>query len=228
MDMKVQSGRRALRQAAAATVQETAVERAAMEVPDGPPVDNRHLFCRYASTATGCSRGEACCFAHGPMGTLTASAYTARRSERTRASHGAVATTAMFLSVMVNRPASGPRPVISALASLTPDVSANTGRRLCFQLVDEVFPQEAVGKQLPREHYRPPPRSGNHRHTERRRASVANNLASRARAIQSAWNLAWEAGSATEDELPDRELIQEMVKGLVGLMTPRRVQGYAA
>eukprot|EP00972_Heterocapsa_arctica_P062542 9221443-Heterocapsa_arctica.AAC.1 len=61
--------------------------------------------------ATGCSRGEACSFAHGPMGILTVSAYTLKRSETTRETLGAVATTAMYLSVMVNRPASGPRPV---------------------------------------------------------------------------------------------------------------------
>ena len=74
---------------------------------------------------------------------------------------------------MVNRPASGPRPVVSALASLSPEVVGNMGRRLCFQLVDEVFPQEAVGEMRSS---RPLPRSHNHRHSERRRASVTNNL----------------------------------------------------
>ncbi len=202
VDTEVQSGKRALRRAAAAAAT-SAAERAATEAPDEPPVDNRHLYCRYALLATGCSRGEACCFAHGPMGTLTVAAYTASRAEiNSRGAIGATAITAMYLSVRVNRPTSGPGPVVSALASLHRDGVSGSGRRICFQLSDEVFLIEATGRQLGREHYRSTAKPGTHVHSERRRASATNNLASSARAIQSAWNLAWEAGSATDEQLP--------------------------
>eukprot|EP00972_Heterocapsa_arctica_P102224 15062701-Heterocapsa_arctica.AAC.1 len=78
MDTEVQSSRRALKRAAAATVTDTTVQRAATQVPDEPPTDSRHLFCWYAALATGCSRGDECSFAHRPMGTLTVSAYVAK------------------------------------------------------------------------------------------------------------------------------------------------------
>eukprot|EP00972_Heterocapsa_arctica_P021451 3157467-Heterocapsa_arctica.AAC.1 len=82
MDTEVQSGKRALRRATAAAAE--AAERVVTEAPPGTPVDNRHLFCRFAAMASGRSRGEACCFAHGPVGTLTTAAYTARRAETRR------------------------------------------------------------------------------------------------------------------------------------------------
>eukprot|EP00972_Heterocapsa_arctica_P081672 12038193-Heterocapsa_arctica.AAC.1 len=84
---------------------------------------------------------------------------------------------------MVTRPTSGPRPVVSALGSLHRDGASGSGRRICFQLSDEVFLIEANGRQLGKEHYRSTKKPGTHVHSERRRASVANNLASSTRAI---------------------------------------------
>jgi hypothetical protein len=228
MDNEVQSGKRALKRAAAAAAR-GAAERVATEAQPGPPSDSRHLFCHFVSKPNGCTRGEACCFAHGPVGTLSPTAWKARDEERRREVTGAAAIMGVYLSVLVKRPGvEGPRPVASALASPLKEIAAGLGRRICFQLVDEVIYIEATGTQLGREHYQPRKRPGVHSHTERRKASVANNLASGARAIQSAWNLAWEAGSATEDELPDRELVQEMQKGLREGSIPRIAAGYVA
>ncbi|WP_288993243.1 zinc finger CCCH domain-containing protein [uncultured Marinobacter sp.] len=198
-------GKKSLKRAAAAANAELAAymaERHPGAAAAAGPVERKHQVC-FHWEAGNCQRGDACTYAHGPVGTLSPAAMKAAKGTGKGKKGSGAAAVIRPACISVARPRAWALPlVISALAS---PMKGDDVRRLAFAQHVDIKEVDFIGKGRAS----PPTSHHNLAYSHRdplRQATPEGVRDAMMRGIQSAWRLAYEADACKAEELPDKEL----------------------